>query len=319
MKSKRKVESKLLEYFFNFLNFDLNKLNYDNLISVSLAYVRFAYDKDADRLEGKHKLLSSPTYDQNDDKLNEVKIFLGGLQDHFKKILDIIYKPSVLRLKLKQRGERTISMKGDEFIQDFHIDEQPPKGLDLDAEIPYVESVFATTIINEDLLPKRFKKCRECQSFFYQNTNRPMIYCSTKCSNLYRQKKHIPGSLALGSGQSTIDKKDMNNLQKKKRQREKEVKKLQKKLPMWAIRQNQINAKILTLFLKLESQGLTEITEAQLAIEYGNPSEFNRNFTQMKIIAEKNHGKVFDVVEGVIKIWEPARELVDQYRKDVLG
>ena len=151
-----------------------------------------------------------------------------------------------------------------------------------------------------------------------------MTYCSPKCSNLYRQKKFLPDSTAMVCGTRTYNKDEFANLNRRRegisnKQKIEEINKLRKKLPLWAVRQNQINARILTLFLKLENQGSSKITEDMLAVEYGNPSEFNRNFMQMRIFAEKNHGKVFHVDKGVVKIWEPALELVEQYKKDVFG
>jgi len=323
LKSKEKMEKTLLDYFFEFLKFDLNSLNYDNLISVSLAYVRFVYHNDAEKLKQRHELLSFPAYEQTNDKLEDVKNFIDGLQIHFKRILESIYNLSVLGLALRQQGVRVISLKGDAFNQIFQINDKPSKDLDLELEIPYAESVFADIIINENLLPKRFKKCPQCQSFFYQKTNRPITYCSSKCSNLYRQHNHMlrtrsmacSGSLS-DSHLKTIGKRAKEHQEK---QRNEEIDKLRRKLPLWAVRQNQINAKILTLFLRLKEQGASEITEAMLSAEYDNPKEFNRNFTQMKIIAEKNQGKVFHVTNGIIKIWKPARELVEEYKKAVFG
>jgi hypothetical protein len=97
-----------------------------------------------------------------------------------------------------------------------------------------------------------------------------------------------------------------------------EINKIHRRLPLWAKKQHQINSQILTLFLKMEEEGLTEITEEMLLKRYENKSEFYTNFQQMKVIATKNHGKVFHVVGGIVKIWDPVRSLVEEYKKNVL-
>lgn len=97
-----------------------------------------------------------------------------------------------------------------------------------------------------------------------------------------------------------------------------EIDKINQRLPKWAVRQHQINAKILTLFLQLE-EGYANITEQLLMEKYDNQPEFYRNFIQMKVIAPKNHGKVFDVQNGIIKIWDPIKDVVEEYKKIVFG
>jgi hypothetical protein len=33
----------------------------------------------------------------------------------------------------------------------------------------------------------------------------------------------------------------------------------------------------------------------------------------MKVISERNHGKVFDVVDGLVYVWPPAQPAVDAF------
>jgi len=96
-----------------------------------------------------------------------------------------------------------------------------------------------------------------------------------------------------------------------------EINKIRRRLPNWAIRQDNINAKILTLYLKLKDEGGRQITEQMLMERYDDQSEFYRNFPQMKTIAPKNHGKVFNVQNGVIEIWEPIKQIVHEYKEMV--
>ncbi len=98
-----------------------------------------------------------------------------------------------------------------------------------------------------------------------------------------------------------------------------EINKVARKLPKWARSQGQINSRILTLYLSLKRNGEEQITEDILSDEYGNISEFYRNYPQLKSISPKNHGKVFDSSRGIIQIWEPVRSLIDEYEKSVFG
>lgn len=98
-----------------------------------------------------------------------------------------------------------------------------------------------------------------------------------------------------------------------------EINKIHRRLPSWANKQHQINSKILTLFLEMEEKIDSDITEQMLMEKYNNQPEFYRNFPQMKTVSSKNHGKVFDVQNGIIKIWEPIRGIVQEYKDIVFG
>lgn len=98
-----------------------------------------------------------------------------------------------------------------------------------------------------------------------------------------------------------------------------EVNKVNRRLLLWASRQQQINSRILTTYLKLRRSGHATITEDQLAQAYGNQNEFHKNYPQMKAISPNNHGKVFEAHNGIVKIWEPVRDAVARYEAMVFG
>lgn len=98
-----------------------------------------------------------------------------------------------------------------------------------------------------------------------------------------------------------------------------EIARVRRKLPRWERNQDQINSRILTLFLQLVREGHTPITEENLAAAYGDTAEFQRNFMQMKVIAPNNHAKVFDVANNIVSIWPPVSDLVKKYEESVLG
>ncbi|EEZ80674.1 hypothetical protein [Candidatus Thioglobus sp.] len=100
----------------------------------------------------------------------------------------------------------------------------------------------------------------------------------------------------------------------------KEVNKVARKLKFWAKpeRKKQINARILNAYLDLNKSGVENITEDTLKDALLNIKDFKNNFDQMKNIAEKNHGKIFEQDNfGNIRIWNPVQSFVDEYEKIV--
>ena len=104
-----------------------------------------------------------------------------------------------------------------------------------------------------------------------------------------------------------------------------EVKKVSHRLKLWANRPHQINHIILRKWLELNKEKGDSVTEAMLekavldvGLEGGSGS-FHSNFSQMKVIAEKNHGKVFDVSNGIVNLWQPVEEAVFEFKSKVLS
>jgi len=95
----------------------------------------------------------------------------------------------------------------------------------------------------------------------------------------------------------------------------KEINKVSRRLKLWAKRPNQINSKILNAFLKLERSGVSVITENNLRNELSEEKSFESNFAQMKIIAEKNHGKVFEQYGENIVLWPPVVSNIREYER----
>ena len=103
-----------------------------------------------------------------------------------------------------------------------------------------------------------------------------------------------------------------------------EIKKVEHRLKLWANRPHQINHRILRKWLELDEKGF-EITEGMLADEIvkagldGGYNSFYTNFAQMKTIADRNHGKVFDLEDGLVIIWSPVRGAVLDFKQAVFG
>lgn len=100
-----------------------------------------------------------------------------------------------------------------------------------------------------------------------------------------------------------------------------EVNKVSRRLKIWAkpSRQNQYNAKILNAYIELHHSGISNITEDDLDRKLDCSSWFWPNFNQMKAIAEKNHGKVFEVRSGKVNIWPPVQDAVEDYEAQVFS
>ena len=96
-----------------------------------------------------------------------------------------------------------------------------------------------------------------------------------------------------------------------------EINKVTRRLKLWAKRQDQINSKILNAFLKLERTGATIITEADVKNELPEEKSFESNFSQMKMIAEKNHGKIFEQHGEIVTLWSPVTGAVREYEEIV--
>lgn len=98
-----------------------------------------------------------------------------------------------------------------------------------------------------------------------------------------------------------------------------EVAKVTRRLKLWAKRQDNANAKILNAFLELEKAGASHITEDDLKNALPNKLSFESNFYQMKIIAEKTHGKTFELYGTKITLWEPVVKAIREYEKIVFS
>ncbi len=98
-----------------------------------------------------------------------------------------------------------------------------------------------------------------------------------------------------------------------------EVKKVRNRLRLWSRRPQQINARILTAFLNLRRSGMTQITEQRLRSALPSDLPFDSNYAQMKIIADRNHGKVFETLGDEVSIWAPVEVDVREFERQTFG
>lgn len=99
---------------------------------------------------------------------------------------------------------------------------------------------------------------------------------------------------------------------------EDEIKKVQRKIPQWFDKPRQINSQILVAFMQLSHSNQMLIDVSILEKHCNMDSKtFNSNYAQMKIIAPKNHCKVFEEVDGKVSLWSPVAEfIIAQYTKN---
>lgn len=191
MKLKKNQTNELLNYFFSFVNLDIDKVTFDDLPVVAMSYVRFAFHDDGEsdfsNYKAKYDLLSESAFNQSDKKLLETKTFLKAVQDNLREKLNglIGKEPST---PLKQQGTRVLAVIDDKFVEKFESKKVQKGKLDSDSEKEKATSSFADILINGNLTPSRFKRCKKCESYFYQATARNKEYCSNNCSSALRQR-----------------------------------------------------------------------------------------------------------------------------------
>lgn len=91
---------------------------------------------------------------------------------------------------------------------------------------------------------------------------------------------------------------------------QKEVDKVTNRLPKWFNNTWQYNSKVLYAFLRLYDPSIGYVSYIALRNEADIGSAFTTNYNQMKIIAEKNHGKVFEQVGDRVYLWENVKDIV---------
>jgi hypothetical protein len=93
------------------------------------------------------------------------------------------------------------------------------------------------------------------------------------------------------------------------------------RIPKWAARPDQYNHKIIRAFFQVEKE-LGYVTfialEKRCGDEVKYPTtyvrDFRGNFNQMKIDAPKSHGKVFEVNNEMVELWDYTKGTLLEYK-----
>jgi len=188
MESQDDTPKELLDYFFDFTNFNISTLNQDNLPWLAMTYVRFAFFNDGGKSSAKYSTLTSAAFNSSGNAMEKTKDFLEQLQKYFRGILDQIINSSGPGLSLKQKGTRVVNINDGKFVESFMTENPPMDGFNLELEKQYAEASLTDIFINESLEPTMFNRCQACGNYFYQKTKREMKFCTQRCSNTHRQR-----------------------------------------------------------------------------------------------------------------------------------
>jgi len=115
------------------------------------------------------------------------------------------------------------------------------------------------------------------------------------------------------------DLSNQNDIQKFLKDKiENEIKKVQNRIPKWFQNKTQFNSRILyafiTLYLKNENVTVEDLKKES------NVKTFKTNYDQMKIIAPKNHAKIFEEIDGNVYLWKEIEEYIwNYYNKYIKG
>ena len=129
-------------------------------------------------------------------------------------------------------------------------------------------------------------------------------------------KKQIKGDIIpLTESNKYIVKGDIskqNDIQRQLKEKiEREIRRVQNKIPRWFQNKNQINSKILYAFIKVYLRE-GNVTVEDLKKE-SNVDTFKSNYDQMRIIAPQNHAKIFEEIDGNVYFWKEVEEYIWNY------
>lgn len=97
------------------------------------------------------------------------------------------------------------------------------------------------------------------------------------------------------------------------------------RIPVWALKSNQYNHKIIRAFFEAEENtGQATLNTMELLCSNKARSElyvptFRNNYSQMKIDGPKSHGKVFEDDGERVWIWKEAETVLRKYKDSFMG
>ena len=92
------------------------------------------------------------------------------------------------------------------------------------------------------------------------------------------------------------------------------------RIPVWALKPNQYNHKIIKAYFKaMDIDGEATLSRMESLCSDKGHSElyvptFKNNYAQMKLDAAKTHGKVFEDDGNVVWLWSEVKDIVLQYK-----
>lgn len=98
--------------------------------------------------------------------------------------------------------------------------------------------------------------------------------------------------------------------------------KANQRIPVWAVKPNQYNHKILRAYFKAKTttDNVTIDTMELLCSDTSNPElyvpTFKNNYSQMKLDGPKSHGKVFEDDGQTVHIWHEIKDTLMRYKSN---
>ena len=91
-----------------------------------------------------------------------------------------------------------------------------------------------------------------------------------------------------------------------------EIQRVHRRVRLWRDREHQYNHRILTAYMELSNNNKHSVSVFDLERQTGinDSQKFHSHFNGMKMIAEKNHGKVFSELDDRVLLWEPIADVV---------
>jgi len=91
-----------------------------------------------------------------------------------------------------------------------------------------------------------------------------------------------------------------------------EIAKVKRKVPKWMKKRHQYNYLILKAFMDISDNNEYKVSVEELEEYVDIGQAFLANYNNLKTISEKNHAKVFEEVDRLVGLWEPAAEFIEE-------
>jgi hypothetical protein len=207
MKNKYKsdicrVRQEDFQGLLQFLNGDISQMNRAEFIGFVSAYIYSGVPLGSstpfwDFMRTHGSLAGDLGRGASEEALEGRKGFLEQLQMHLRSRIEEIMRSSKTNTssplwQIEGVWEISVSVAADSFMQEFRaVDGQDMHKLELESQKRQADIRLAELIRDLELKPSRFRLCKRCGKFFYQQTAHEKIYCSRRCSNALRQAKFI--------------------------------------------------------------------------------------------------------------------------------
>ncbi len=112
-----------------------------------------------------------------------------------------------------------------------------------------------------------------------------------------------------------LEKQDVEREQRIKdgpRSESDEIERVHRRVRLWHNREHQYNHRILVAYMEISDNNKHSVSihDLEKQTDINDSKKFIGHYNGMKMIAEKNHGKVFNELNGRVALWEPVADVV---------